>query len=147
MSDYLAPREGNGPRCHIMDNDRHLMASWFHVGVSPHDVNSIRQGCHVVQVWGLHHDIQSMVLHHGSLSLAVYDDRFEGWHHTLTGEGDSFIQVDRILASISGKSLLWLQLQLPHQEAICQLVRGPGYLPLQWCTVHVRFFHNCNKSD
>ena len=93
-----------------MDNDRHLVAPQFHVGVSLHDVDSLRQDRHIIQVWGMCHDVQSMIHHHCSLSTAMYNDRFKGWHHTLTGEGDGFIQIDRILAGVGRESLFWLQL-------------------------------------
>ena len=105
----LALREINSSRCHVLDYDGNLVASWFHLSVSSRDVDPIRQGRHIVQVWGLGHDVQSMIHHHSSLGMAVYDDRFKGWYCTLTGEGDGFIQISRVFASVSGESPLWFQ--------------------------------------
>ena len=81
-----------------------------HLGVSLRDVNSVRQGHHIIWVWGLGHDVQSMIHHHSSLGMAVHDNRLEGWYCTLTSEGDGFIQIDRVLASVSGESLLLFQM-------------------------------------
>ena len=64
----------NRSRHHVSDYDGDLVAPQFHVGICSCDINSIRQGCHIIRVWGLSHDVQSMIHHHSSLGTAVHND-------------------------------------------------------------------------
>ena len=50
----------NGPSRHVSDYDGDLAAAGLHVCICSHDVNSVR-------VWGLSHDVQSVIRHHSLL--------------------------------------------------------------------------------
>ena len=74
MGECFASWEMNRSRRHVPDYDGNLTTSWLHVGISSRDVNSIRQGCHIIRIWSLSHDVQPVIRHHSPLGTAMLDD-------------------------------------------------------------------------
>ena len=111
----------DGPGGEVLQHNGNTSATILELGVCPHDIQPIREVCFIVRIGHLHHDIQAVSNHHGTLSTAMSNDRLEAWYRTFVGKQELLVQIQGVFCSVSRKLEPFSQACSSELEALCPL--------------------------